>query len=344
MITIKDISKRSGFSVTTVSKVLNNYTDISLETRKKVLAICEEMGYVPNSSARSLKTHKSYTIGIIFEEETNLGLQHPLFSKILESFKHVVQAKGYDILFLAKSMGKGNGSYLQHSMRKQVEAIFVLCEDFNSEDMLELYSSKLPIVIIDFMVPQKTTVTSNNEAGIRQGVKFLRDLGHQKIAHIHGAGETYIGGQRKTAFEEAMRRYGLSLNEAYLVPGDFFTKEEGYRAMKKILTLPDQPTAVFCASDMLAIGAMQAIREADKQVPEDYSIIGFDGIDIGQLVTPRLTTIRQDTRKMGEISAQKILQMIENRNQSIQADVITVDTYLINGESTAVLKNGRSSG
>jgi LacI family transcriptional regulator len=338
MVTIKDISKKSGVSVATVSKALNNYPDISLKTKDSIIKLAKEMGYVPNSSARSLKTHTSYTIGIIFEDITNYGLQHPLFSKVLESYKKVVESKGYDIMFLAKNMGNQTGSYLQHSMRKQVDGILVLCEDFNSDEMIELYQSDIPTVVIDYAVPTAITITSNNNQGMEQGVRFLKDLGHKKIAHIYGDRHTYIGGQRKLSFEMSMRKYNLDLNDDYMVSGQYFSKENGYSAMQEIMQLEDQPTAVFCASDMLAIGAIQAIKDAGKSVPEDYSIVGFDGVDIGQMITPKLTTIRQDARKMGEIAARKTLQSLDHPNTIQNGDIITVDTYLINGDSTRVLK------
>ncbi|MDA3931856.1 MAG: LacI family DNA-binding transcriptional regulator [Tenericutes bacterium] len=339
MVTIKDISKKSGVSIATVSKALNDYPDISRKTKILIQNMAKDMGYVPNSSARSLKTHQSFTIGIIFEDITNYGLQHPLFSKILESYKKFVETRGYDIMFLAKNMGNQQGSYLQHSMRKQVDAILVLCEDFNSEEMIELYKSKIPTIVIDYIVPTAVTITSNNDQGMEQGVKFLYDLGHQKIAHIYGDRHTYIGGQRKLAFENSIKKYNLPLNEEFLISGEYFSKEDGYQAMQKLLALDEQPTAVFCASDMLAIGSIQAIKDAGKRVPEDYSIVGFDGVDIGQLISPRLTTIRQDARKMGEIAARKTFQYFDNPNGDQLGDVVTVDTYLINGESTRVLKD-----
>ncbi|MFP4479109.1 MAG: LacI family DNA-binding transcriptional regulator [Candidatus Izemoplasmatales bacterium] len=339
MVTIKDISKKSGVSIATVSKALNDYPDISQKTKVLIQNLAKDMGYVPNSSARSLKTHQSFTIGIIFEDITNYGLQHPLFSKVLESYKKFVETRGYDIMFLAKNMGKQQGSYLQHSMRKQVDAILVLCEDFNSEEMIELYKSKIPTVVIDYIVPTAVTVTSNNDQGMEQGVKFLCDLGHKKIAHIYGDRHTYIGGQRKLAFENSLEKYHLPLIDEFLVSGEYFSKEDGYQAMQKLLVLDEQPTAVFCASDMLAIGAIQAIKDSGKKVPEDYSIVGFDGVDIGQLISPRLTTIRQDARKMGEIAARKTFQFFDNPDNNQKGDVITVDTYLINGESTRVLKD-----
>ena len=337
MVTIKDVAKQSGFSITTVSKALNNYSDISDTTKKMILELCDSMGYVPNLSARSLITQKSYTIGIIFEEVTGVGLQHPLFSKILESFKTTVEAQGFDIMFLSNSMGSKNGSYLEHSKRKQIEGVLVLCGEFNSVEMNSLFDSDIPTILIDFQREGVSNVTSNNVQGVDQAVKYLHDLGHTKIADIHGGEYLSIGRIRKDAFEKSMKKYGLEINDKYQHSGEFFSKENGYEAMKRILELDEQPTAIFCAADMLAIGAIQAIKEAGKSVPEDYSIIGFDGIDIGQLISPRLTTIRQNSTKMGKIAASSILQMINDKNKRRMTETITVDTFLINGETTRFL-------
>lgn len=338
MVTIKDLSKMSGFSVTTVSKALNDYSDISQKTKDKILKLAAEMDYIPNASARSLITQKSYTIGIVFDEITGVGLQHPLFSRVLESFKSVVEHEGYDIMFLSKSMNGKDGSYLQHSLRKQVEGVFVLCTDFNSVELVDLYRSKLPMLTLDFEQPDILNITSNNKTGITQAVKYLFDLGHRKIANIHGSGKTYIGGQRKDIFLDVMRDLGLDVPPQYMVEGPLFSKEDGYLAMQKLLKLSDLPTAVFAASDMMAIGAMQAIREANLKVPDDISLVGFDGIELGQIIHPRLTTIRQDSRKIGAIAAHNILQMIDEKTRSKQGETISIDTYLITGETTKVLR------
>ncbi len=338
MVTIKDVSKRSGFSITTVSKALNDYSDISDKTKKKILDLCEEMGYVPNLSARSLVSKKSYTIGIIFEEITGIGLQHPLFSKILESFKSRVESQGYDIMFLSNSIGKEHGGYLEHSKRKQVEAILVLCTDFESDEIRKLSKSEIPISVIDYSFAGVSNVTSNNKRGVHQAVKHLVDLGHKKVAHIYGGLYLDIGKRRKEYFEDSMAKFGLEVKPEYLVSGEFFSKEDGYNAMNHLLELKNPPTAVFCASDMIAIGAMQAIKEAGFSVPEDFSLVGFDGIDLGQLISPRLTTIRQDTYKMGQLSANQILQMINDKSHRQIRETITVDTFVIDGETTRVLK------
>lgn len=338
MVTIKDVSKRCGFSVTTVSKALNDYPDISAATKQKILDLCDEMGYVPNLSARSLVTQKSYTIGVIFEEVTGIGLQHPLFSKILESFKSVVESYGYDIMFLSKNMGKSNGSYLQHSKRKQVEAILVLCSDFEAEEMIKLYTSDIPVIVIDYGYRDVCNITSNNRQGVDTAVKYFKKLGHTLIGQIHGGQYLYIGKQRKEFFEESMKKHGLTVRKEYTASGEFFSKEDGYNGMKELLKNKVPPTAVFCASDMLAIGAIQAINEAGLSVPEDVSLIGFDGIDIGQLITPRLTTIRQDSNKMGRIAANHILQMINEKNPRKFTSTVSVDTFLITGDTTKVMR------
>ncbi len=334
MVTIKDISKVSGFSITTVSKALNNYPDISKQTKAYINELCEQMGYIPNSSARSLKTAHSYTIGIVFEEITNQGLQHPVFSKILESFKREVESRGFDILFLAKQMGNQNGSYLQHSKRKQVEAILVLCADFNSPEMIELYQSDMPIIMIDFDVNTATNITSDNYGGVEKAVKHLIDLNHRLIAHIHGDLNTYIGGQRKEFFEQVLKEHHIELPENYLADGQNFSKDEGYQAMQKLMHLPNPPTAVFCASDMLAVGAIEAIHDAGKHVPNDFSIIGFDGVDIGQHITPRLTTIKQNTEEMGRLAAVHMLNHLDNPKQIKESKTFTVKTDLLIGNST----------
>lgn len=333
MVTIKDVSKRSGFSITTVSKALNDYPDISAKTKKYILDLCEEMKYVPNLSARSLISKKSYTIGIIFEEVTGAGLQHPVFSRVLESFKNKVEKEGYDILFLSKKIGNKNDSYLQHLKRKQIEAVLVLCAEFDSSDMVEIYHSEIPTVVIDFAAPQSLNITSSNKDGVFKAIRYLYQNGHQKIAHITGGEHTYIGSQRIAYFYEALDEMKLEKNSNFIVSGPDFTKEEGYEAMKQLLALTNQPTAVFCSSDLLAIGALQAITEAGLQVPNDFSIIGFDGIELGQVITPRLTTIKQDCQTMGEVAAQYIIENINAKTKLITGKTILVDCDLLIGES-----------
>lgn len=335
MVTIKDVSRLSGFSVTTVSKALNNYPDIARKTKEHIKKICNEVGYVPNATAQSLVSKKSYTIGIVFEEITGVGLQHPLFSKILESFKSEVEKLGYDIMFLSNTGANGSsGSYYQHSIRKQIEAILVLCAEFNSEAMIELYKGPIPTLIIDFTNEKVLNVTSDNKIGMAQAVEYLTQLNHKKIGHIHGSLDTYIGELRYRSVREAMEAKRLTINEDYFVDGNFFSREDGINAMNRILAMKNPPTAIICASDMLAIGAISACNKNGKSVPEDFSIIGFDGINAGQLISPTLTTIKQNTEAMGKSAAKNIIKMINSKKQLSAGETIEVPTAVLVGETT----------
>jgi LacI family transcriptional regulator len=199
--------------------------------------------------------------------------------------------------------------------------------------MVELYDSDLPLVVIDFEDERVCNITANNQQGVYLAVdEFIRN-GHTKIADIHGGRNTFIGGVRKKAFEDAMANHGYDVPDRFSVEGEYFSKDEGYEAMQHLLNMEDGPTAVFCASDMMAIGAIQAIRDAGKHVPDDVSVIGFDGIEMGQILSPRLTTFRQNTEKMGEIAGKRLLAMIEERKRLNGCRSIVVDGDLIDGET-----------
>ena len=230
-----------------------------------------------------------------------------------------------------------HGSYYQHSNRKQVEAILVLCAEFNSIDMKELYEGSIPIVMIDFLSETACNITSNNKTGIFQAVKYLVDRNHTRIASIHGDPDTYIGGLRRQYFLDAMAENGLEVPEEFIGDGKFYSRENGFDAMNEIMKATNQPTAVVCASDMLAIGAIQAIHKKGLKVPDDYSIIGFDGIDAGQLISPKLTTVLQDTEQIGKMAAKNILKMIKNKKQMKKGQTIMVETSILEGESTRTL-------
>lgn len=338
MVTIKDISKITGYSATTVSKSLNDYPEIPKETRDKIKKFAFEMGYVPNISARSLKTNKSWTIGVIYEENSGIGLQHPLFSKILESFRKEVEREGYDIMFISKTPGGKQSSFYEHSLMKRVEAIFTVCAGYNSPEMQQIFASSIPNVVIDYVGTNTNTITSGINQSVFEAIQHLKSLGHTKIAHIYGKDITYVGKERKRIFLDVMQKLELPIVNDYLVSGEFFSRAEGYYAMKQLLDLADLPTAVFCASDTLAIGAIEAIMERDLKVPQDISVIGFDGIDIAQMYRPRLNTILQDTKQMGILAAKLIFAMIVDYHKPTEAIIHEVESIYLEKDTVAPVK------
>lgn len=316
MKTIYDIAKATGFSPTTVSKVFNNYADVSAKTRQIILAAAQEMAYTPNSHARTLTTKRSWTLGILFIEPTGFGLKHPFFGGVIEGFKEAAVSKGYDLMFISKDIGGKANSYLQHCRMRAVEGVVVIQSDSSDPDLVQLLTSTIPCVLLDAQYAGAGTVSSDNEDGGLQAVRYLHSLGHRRIGHIAGGADTFAGVPRKNGYEQALAECQIPLNRNYVVhASNDYSVDSGYKAMSRLLELaPDKrPTAVFAAGDNLAIGAMRAIRDKGLTVPDDISIIGFDDIETARYLTPALTTVHQDMVQLGNQAAEMLMATIETQ-------------------------------
>ncbi len=322
MTTIYDIAKKTGFSITTVSKVLNNYSDVSEKTRKKILEAVDEMGYYPSSSARTLTTKKSWTIGVVFVENIGVGMEHPFFNAVIESFKKNVEKFGYDLLFASRKIGNDHKSYLDHFQFRGVDGVVVVCSTIDDPDVEKLMNADIPSVVIDLDSRGSSVIFSDNIHGSELAVGYLYSLGHRKIAHISGHQELYVGEQRLKGYVSAMEKHNLPILEKYIVDGGYFSFEGGQKAMRELLMLKETPTAVFVAGDLMALGAIDEIRNHGLNVPDDISIIGFDDIKMVQYTTPALTTIRQDTTLIGKTAASLLLEQInDKKKQFISAKI-----------------------
>ncbi|OKQ00035.1 LacI family DNA-binding transcriptional regulator [Paenibacillus sp. P46E] len=325
MTTIYDIAKKTGYSPTTVSKAFNNYSDVREKTRQEILRAAQEMGYLPNSHARTLTTKKSWTIGVLFVEETGAGIRHPFFSAVIESFKQVAVAKGYALMFISKDVGGKQSGYLENCRIRGVDGVVVFLSDYEDPYFLELLESDIPTVILDYDTAQSHTVCSDNMAGAQLAVNYLASLGHRRIAHISGGGNSFPGSQRELGYIAAMELQGLEVRDGYIAEGAFFSRESGYTAMLKLLELPERPTAVFASGDLLALGAVMAAKDKGLSVPSDISVIGYDDIELAAYVSPALTTIRQDTEKLGTRAAEILLASIDGKGQEKEALMLPVE-------------------
>lgn len=326
---IYDIAKRAGVSVTTVSKALNNYSDISEKTRKKIHQISEEMGYRANSVARSLSMKRSWTIGVFFNDFMNSGFKHPFFMDIMESFKKVVGENGYDILFIANHhIGGKRVSYVNQCYNRNADGLFTLSLHNDDPFLTELTQSNIPCISFDLDIIGKRLgyITSENIQGQMEAVEYLYQLGHRKIANIAAPFRTLTGHHRYLGYKQAIEKLGITYRSDYVVIGDYYI-ESGYVKMKELLRLPEPPTAVVTAADLIAIGAMKAVQEEGLSIPDDISIIGFDDIDLCQHVSPGLTTVRQDKQLLGKQAAEALLRLIEEPDTI--PPVMTIPTDLV---------------
>ncbi|MCH1624549.1 LacI family DNA-binding transcriptional regulator [Ferdinandcohnia quinoae] len=318
MTTIYDIAKKTGYSITTVSKVLNNYENVSEKAKQKVLAVVEEVGYTPNSSARTLATNKSWMIGVVFAEHLDVGVAHPFFSEVIESFKKHMELYNYDLLFVPRNMGLKEDTY-KHLKRRGVDGVVVI--QSLGEETLDFAEFNMPTVFIDMPEKGANAVVSDNKKGSELAVDYLYGLGHRKIAHISGAQTMFTAVERTNGFQMAIKKYGLNIPSSYIVDGGYYSYEGGREAMLRLLSLPEQPTAVFVSGDEMAVGAMKVIKEEGLRVPEDISIIGFDDIPLAKHIDPPLTTIKQDKELIGRQSAVLLLDeingVLKNRNGKV---------------------------
>lgn len=335
MISIKDVSIRCGVSVATVSKALNDHSDIAEATKQNVRRIAKEMGYFPNSSARALKTNRTYNLGVLFVDEAQSGLTHEYFANVLDSFKVEAEKNGYDITFISKHTGHKNMSYYEHSKYRGVDGVVIACIDFSDPGVNELINGELPVVTIDHVFNNRTAIISDNVKGMRDLIKYLYEMGHRKIAFIHGA-DSSVTQNRLGSFYKTLGELGINVSDEYVKHGIYHDPDTTAKITRELLSLKDRPTCIMFPDDFSCIGGINAIKEQGLRIPEDISIVGYDGIILSQMLDPKLTTLKQDTVALGRSAAVKLITLIENPKISI-IERIVVEGKVIKGNSVSNL-------
>ena len=339
MVSMKDIAKACDVSVATVSKALSVQQDIGEETRKRIARKAEELGYMANASARALKTNRTYNIGVLFVDPMHGGLAHEFFSGVLDGIREEAEKNGYDITFINSSVGKRPSTYLQHCLYRGVDGVVIATADFADPMVLELVNSDLPVVPIDHMFNDHASVISDNLRGMDALVRYVVSMGHRDLALIHGE-KTTVTTSRLTGFYRACEELGIRVREDMVRESKFHDPEGCARITKEILSLPERPTCIFFPDDYSCIGGYNAIREAGLRVPEDISAVGYDGIPLSRILSPVLTTWRQDSGGLGRTAAARLIEQIEHPKTAI------LDREIISGklqEGASVLRIPRKT-
>ena len=331
MVTIKDISKACGVSPATVSKALNGYEDISAETVRLVKQTAAELNYTPNAAARLLKTSTSHNIGVLFVDDTMSGLTHEYFSYILNSVKEEAEQNGYDITFISNTVGRKPMSFLQHCLYRNCDGVVIACVNFDSPGVHELVSSKVPVVTIDFAFDNVSAILSDNVEGAYSLASHLMDMGHKRIAFIHGE-RTSVTNKRIVGFNRALKERGVTISADYMREARYHDPVSVRKATAELMDLPQPPTAIMFPDDMSFLGGQAELADRGLKIPEDISVCGYDGIHISQMFNPPLTTWYQDAARIGKESVRKLVEAIEHR-ETCAAEQIKVSGKLIYGHS-----------
>ncbi len=332
MSNIYDIANLAGVSIATVSKVINDKPDVSKDTKERIRKIMQENNYIPNSVARSLTTNKSNSIGIIFNYGHEEGLHNMFFQEIIFGMERTLGKAGFDYVYFSDQKWHDNYEYdyLGKCKNRLVEGAILLGihQDTNMSRLLE---SDIPVVLIDLDVHNANSsyVMCDHEQGARQAVNYLSSLGHKNIG-VLGPIDINPALSRLSGYKKSLKENGLIFNDNWVIESSFDEKS-GYQGMKKILEFKNRPTAIFCQSDVIAIGAIRAIKEAGLNVPEDFSLVGFDDIEVCRYITPTLTSISQNTYKLGEKAADLLLKMINS--PGVKFAPIILSTELVKRDS-----------
>ena len=332
MVSMKDISAACGVSVATVSKALNDHRDIGEKTKERIRQTAKEMGYFPNSAAQALKTNRTYNIGVLFVDEARSGLTHDYFSYVLDSFKRTAEEYGYDITFINCSKSDRNRmSYLEHAKHRGVDGVVVACIDFHDPEIMELVRSDIPVVTIDYIFNNRIAVVSDNVNGMNQLLTYVYDKGHRRIAYIHGA-DSAVTQSRLTYFYKTAKDLGLEIPEEYILEAAYRNTKETFKRTLELLDLPQPPTCILYPDDFASYGGMNAIQARGLRIPEDISVVGYDGIPAARHIEPKLTTLKQDTERIGSEAARNLISLIEEP-KSTPIQVIMIGGRVLEGHS-----------
>jgi len=334
MATIKDVAKEAHVSVGTVSAVFNGKSSIKPENVLKVREAAQRLGYKPNYAWRMLKTGKTKTVGLIIPNISNPF--YPEFTRGAEDTAY----KGGMTLFQCNSDSNADKelSYVEALISKGVDGIVIVKSQMSVRRLLEVATDcKLVLVDPNNVAKDKfDIIESNDKGGVESAMNLFFQYGHEKIAYICGHMESQSSRNRLKAYKDSIERRGMVVDESLIFEASSYTWYGGYYAMMDILSKGFLPTAIMCANDLIAFGAMRALREKRIHVPKDVSVIGYDDIGQASYSSPTLTTVHQLVYEMGASSIDVLMQRInEGKNSSDKKICISFDAQLVPRETVS---------
>ncbi|EKF9394632.1 HTH-type transcriptional repressor PurR [Vibrio cholerae] len=311
MATIKDVARLAGVSTTTVSHVINKTRFVAETTQEKVMKAVKQLNYAPSAVARSLKCNTTRTIGMLVTQSTNL-----FFSEVIDGVESYCYRQGYTLI-LCNTGGiyEKQRDYIRMLAEKRVDGILVMCSDLTQElqDMLDAHKD-IPKVVMDWgpETSHADKIIDNSEEGGYLATKYLTDRGHTEIACLSGHFVKAACQERIQGFRRAMAEAKLTVNEDWILEGNFEC-DTAVLAADKIIAMDKRPTAVFCFNDTMALGLMSRLQQKGIRIPEDMSVIGYDNIELAEYFSPPLTTVHQPKRRVGKNAFEILLERIKDK-------------------------------
>ena len=329
MPTLKDVAKKSGVAIGTASAVINNCPWVSQETRNRVLQAINELNYQPNQLARNLRTQKTNTIGLIVPDITN-----PFFPQIIRSIDASARKCDYLVILCDSNEDYQIGiETFKVLLDKKVDGIILIGGVVPKKELIKYLSDKHPLIVVierDYGIPEIATVAVDAIKGGYTATKHLLDLGYTEVGIITGPlNDDFYQGSfgRYEGYQMALKEHNIAFNPSLVKQGDF-TFEGGYNAMKQFLTETPQIRAIFAFNDLMAIGAIMAIKEQGLKIPEDIAVVGYDDIPDASYTSPALTTIRLPQKKLGTLAVEILINHLKGKHDSSLKKILSTELII----------------
>lgn len=324
---LKDIAKKLNMSVSTVSRVVNNKSYVKPETRELVMQALDELSYMPNQVARSLKNKSTKTIGIMVPD-----ISEDFFAYVIKGIDDILGMKGYTMILCDTGENPEKEElYLNMLFEKQIDGIILATVCKEHRTLYKLIAKDLPIIFIDNLPNLKTNFDSviiDNCKASYIAVEHLIKLGHKNIGAIMGKLDETTGYDRLQGYKRALEDHDINIDENLIKIGDFKEKS-GYESMKELLLLNENITAVYIASSKMTYGAIKAIKDKGLKIPGDISLVGFDIHDVSGLITPSITTILQPEERIGKVAGELMLKRLQDSNDRYNQKIVLDPDILI---------------
>ncbi|UIR28772.1 LacI family transcriptional regulator [Priestia flexa] len=334
MTTIKDIAKVAGVSITTVSRALNGYSDVNEKTRQKIINVAKKLNYSPNTLARGLVMQKSKTIGLLVSGISRESVKDNFTFEVLCGVNERASLLGYDlILFNTNTTKQREKTYTQLCKERRVDGAIIQGIKKDDPYLTEVLESNIPCVLVDIPIRSNLVgyVTTDNKLGAKKAVEHLVQLGHVHIGMVNGSEDAFVSQERLRGYLDTLEEHGIDIRENWIVNGEFeeaVAEQQAYELLKN----NEEITSLFCASDLMALGALKACKRLGRSVPDQISIVGYDNIVLAAYSSPQLTTVGQEVYQIGYEAADLLIEILENRSTNMER---YLETELIIRETTA---------
>lgn len=321
-ITLKMVAERAGVSVNTASRAINNKLDINEETKKRVLKVAQELGYVQNATAVALRTKKTRTLGVVIADNRN-----PFYAEVLNGIEEAAREKNYHIILANTQRDyQKEEEAINLLLAKRVDGLLITPVQDRNDDIKKLIEANIPFVIVgrDFENIEVDAVYNDEVKGGFFATEYLIKKGHKRIAFINGFLHKSPAQGRLEGYKKALKEHGIPLVDMMVSVGDIDV-EDGYERTKQMLEKNLDFTAIFAYNDMMAFGAMQVIKEKGLRIPEDIGLVGYDDIPFSSLISPSLTTIKLKKQELGAESVKLLLSRINGSREKMKKIMLNVE-------------------